>query len=119
MLTAIAWQPSGAPTIVLWAAPETSPSRRAAMAVPLRWPDRVAGEVSAVALDASALLVAGDTLAAVASCATLSVLGTVVAGGVVGLLLGGGVAGTDSAVDLRLTTASGRAAHRIVRVLST
>lgn len=101
------WAPSAARTLALWPAP------------PLRWPDKATDAVLDFTLDATGLPASpSDTLSATASCATLAVEAVVVRGALVTLWLGGGAAARDNAIDLRLATASGRAARRLVRLLT-
>ena len=90
------------------------------LALPLRWPDKPAGAVLDYTCDATELLAgATDTLSAAVAVAGATLVSTYVEGGRVLVWLGGGVAGQDAAVLLSLTTASGRAARRAIRVLCT
>ncbi len=86
---------------------------------PLRLPDKAASETMDYAIDASALLASpSDTLSVTASCSSLTVAQALVAGSQIVLLLAGGTSGADNAVDVRISAASGRFVHRIVRVLT-
>ena len=58
-----AWAPSPARTILLWDYAGSAPIGWRPTAMPLRWPDKRAAEVPDHALDASALLAPGDTIA--------------------------------------------------------
>lgn len=118
-LTPQTWSPSAARTIPLWDYPAGAPVGKIAPSMPLRWPDKLAGETLDFTLDASSLLAfCDDPLTALVGSGSLSLVAQLVRGGLVTLWLSGGAAGTDNAIDLQLATGYGRAVHRVVRLLT-
>ena len=116
------WTPGAARTIALFDYAGIAPGTRLPTVLPLRWPDKPAGALLDHTLDASMLLdPAGDALAAFTAVpsAGLALVAAAVVGGRLILWLAGGVSGTDATIDITLTTATTRFAHRIVRLAVT
>lgn len=113
-----AWAPSPARRIPLFDVASLPPAARAPSALPMRWPDKPAGALLDFSIDATALQMStadalSMTVNAAGGCALAA---AAIGGGIASLWLSGGLAGSDAVIDVSLSTVSGRAARRFIRM---